>query len=498
MPALLTERLAELAPEARARYLDDKTTRGLFSSIVAELRREGGVISNLRWYTPRGAAADLRETTDTEVLLSGPAGTGKSIGVLERLFDLAVHNPGMRALIVRKTAKSLTSSALVTWKSKVVNQAVASEAVYFYGGSAEEPAQYRFWNGSKVMLAGMDNADKVMSTEYDFIFVQEAIELTQDDWERLLTRLRNGVLDHMQLVGDTNPSSNTHWLKVRCDAGTTRMLRSWHTDNPDLYDDDGALTPRGAQYLGILETLTGPRKARLLDGEWVGAEGLVYPEWDAQVHLVDPYPIPDSWPRWMSVDFGMGNPFVAQWWALDPDGVLVLYREIYETEKLVEDHARTILALTRDLPEGTDWMGTPTEELRRYPWVETPPQDIICDHDKEDRATLERHLGTTTRAAQKTVLDGIQKVSERLRPQGPTNQPRLVVMRDCVVERDPRLKEAGKPQCTAEEFDGYVWDLKAKERGKEQPLKVDDHGMDTTRYMVAELDLVPGGRVRVL
>jgi predicted transcriptional regulator len=40
------------------------------------------------------------------------------------------------------------------------------------------------------------------------------------------------------------------------------------------------------------------------------------------------------------VDFGYTNPFVMQWWAEDPDGRLYLYREIYRTRRLVEDHAK--------------------------------------------------------------------------------------------------------------------------------------------------------------
>jgi hypothetical protein len=42
------------------------------------------------------------------------------------------------------------------------------------------------------MIGGMDKPTKIMSSEYDFIYVQEAIELTETDWENLTTRLRNG------------------------------------------------------------------------------------------------------------------------------------------------------------------------------------------------------------------------------------------------------------------------------------------------------------------
>src|SRR3546814_15273055 len=91
------------------------------------------------------------------------------------------------------------------------------------------------------------------------------------------------------------------------------------------------------------DLLTGVQRQRLLDGRWVAAEGIIWPEFDPAVHLVDRFDIPDDWTRYWTVDFGYIHPFVAQWWAVDPDGVLYLYRELVHTKRLVEDHARQML-----------------------------------------------------------------------------------------------------------------------------------------------------------
>ena len=40
------------------------------------------------------------------------------------------------------------------------------------------------------------------------------------------------------------------------------------------------------------------------------------------------------------------------------------------------------------------------------------------------------------------------------------------------------------PICTEEEIESYVW---MHEGTKEQPVKKDDHGMDSTRYLVMHL-----------
>ncbi len=423
-------------------------------------------------YQPRGAAQELFGCQDSEVLISGPAGTGKSRAVLEKINAMALENPGMRGLMLRKTGVSFTSSGLVTWKRDVIPELRDVGAVEYYGGSREEPAQYRYANGSTVVLGGMDKASKIMSTEYDIIFVQEATELTLDDWESLTTRLRNGVVSFQQIIGDTNPAEDTHWLKKRCDAGMTLILHSRHEDNPVLYDDDGEQTKVGAAYISKLDVLTGVRKRRLRHGEWSSAEGVVYEEWDTAIHLVDPKDIPEDWPRYWAVDFGFTNPFVCQWWAEDPDGRLYLYREWYRTQWLVSEHVAAIISAVTD-DDGE--------------WIEPKPRAIVCDHDAEGRAQLVQALGLGTVSAKKAVADGIQAVKARLKVAG-DGRPRLYVMRDALIERDPLLVEATKPTSTVEEIGAYVWDQRPNRPPGEAPIKRDDHGLDCTRYVVAHLD----------
>lgn len=416
-------------------------------------------------YTPLGACKDLIESREPQVLVSGPAGTGKSRACLEKLHLSALLNPGMRGLILRKTQTSLTTSALVTWKRDVIPESREAGLVGFYGGSAEEPAQYRYSNGSVIVIGGMDKASKVLSTEYDLIYVQEAIELSEDDWETLTTRLRSEVISYQQLLADCNPAEDTHWLKQRCDQGRTKLLHSRHEDNPTLFID-GEMTTRGKRYIKSLDALTGVRYRRLRLGEWSSAEGVVYEEWDSAVHLIDPFPIPDSWVRYWSVDFGYTNPFVCQWWAEDHDGRLYLYRELYQTQRLVEDHAETMLKVSEDEPH---------------------PTAIVCDHDAEGRATLRKKLGLSTTGARKAVIDGIQAVQSRLKVQD-DGKPRLFIMRGALISPDPELIDAKRPLCTEQEIPGYVWDISENKPPKETPVKKDDHGCDAMRYMVMHLE----------
>lgn len=447
-------------------------------------------------YEPRGAALELFKNRTSELAICGPAGTGKSLACLYRLHLTALHNPDARFLIVRKTATSLGSTTLVTFENKVIKDAKKAGIVRWYGGSPREAPCYKYSNGSVIVVGGMDKPDKIMSSEYDIIFADEATELTLDDWEAMGTRLRNGALSWQQQIAACNPSYPTHWLRGRTEQGLV-MLTSRHRDNPAYVNPDGTYTSKGAAYLAKLDNLTGVRRSRLRDGTWAAAEGLVYDGWDDAVHLVDRLPSgAERWTRWWGIDFGYSNPFVLQCWAEDPDGGLWLYREIYKTKTLVEDHAAKILSLVRKPREGLGRKADPKQQAD-WEWTEPRPKAVICDHDAEDRATFERHSGITTKAAHKTISDGVQAVQARLKIQA-NGKTRIHVVRNSLVEADPELVEVKKPTCFADEIAGYVWPVGVKPDKREAPVKDDDHSMDTARYVVAHRDLGTRPGIRII
>lgn len=443
-------------------------------------------------YAPRGVCRDLFRCRDGEVLLAGPAGTGKSRACLEKLYLAALKYPNMRGIIIRKTLESLGSTALETWRKFIIPEAVATGNVFFYGGSKEEPAQYRFKNGSRVFICGMDKETRIMSSEYDIAYIQEAIELGETDWQNINSRLRNGIMPYQQIIADANPDMPTHWLKKRCDAGLTTMLHCKHTDNPVLFHPDGTMTERGAAYMARLDALTGVRYKRLKLGLWVAAEGMVYEEvWDESRHVVDRFDIPDSWTRYWSVDFGFIHPFVLQCWAEDPDGKLWMYREIYYTRRTVTEHTKHIMSI---VCPGGEWKHDDggNEYYDGGEWIEPRPSAVICDHDAENRETFERLIGFGTEPADKAVLSGIEAVSERF------SHDRIAYLRDSTVEIDTRQAEVSKPVRTVDEVPGYRWDLGGGRKVREEVVKVDDDGMDTTRYMVTYRDGTRGVGIRWL
>lgn len=449
-------------------------------------------------YEPRGAAQQLMSVRDDVVLMCGPAGTGKSLAALWKLHLAALQRPKLRGLIVRQTHASVTATTLVTFEEEVIAAALETGTVKWFGGSARKPPAYIYSNGSTITIGGLDKPIKWMGGQYDRVVVDEATEITTTALESLITRMRAKAQTYKQIILCCNPDHPKHWLHVRAQDGALPMLHSRHQDNPRYFDritdPDGTarfeMTAEGRSYIeGKLGKLTGVRRARLLLGQWAAAEGVVYEDWDDSVHLIDEMPAGwETWTRFWTVDFGFSNPFVCQMWAQDGDGRLYLYREIYMSRRLVEDHAKQIIGLVA--PGGTV---RPDGVLSHGDWCEPKPRTIICDHDAEDRATLERHLGLPTKAARKAPtagqkdLVGLQAAQARYKIQE-DGKPRIYYLRGCTHELDEQLRSAGLPTSTVDEITSYVWPPGVKPDQREHPVKENDHGMDAKRYLVAELD----------
>lgn len=466
----------------------------MVNTLKRKVKQTGKVHEHI--YAPRGGCKEVFDTQLEEVLISGPAGTGKSRACLEKLFAICMITPNTRGMILRKTLASLGSTALVTWRNFVIKEALATGKVVYYGGSSEEPAQYRFSNGSTVTIGGLDKPTRIMSSEYDIVYVQEATEITLDDLEMIKTRLRNWTISFQQLIMDCNPAGDKHWLKLRCNEGLSKLIESRHEDNPRLFNllPDGTyeVTERGAKYIAILDALTGVRYKRLRLGLWVSAEGIVYEEFDPAVHVLqwdydeegNRLPLPDDWPRYWVIDFGFAHPFVLQCFAEGPDGELYLYREIYHTQRIVDEHASQIMSIvTKEVMiKWYDHFNKVERERTDIEWIEPKPSAIICDHDAEGRRTFEKATGLGTQAAIKNVYEGIDAVKKRLMPAA-DGMPRLYVMADALVEKDQWLVDHLLPTCTEQEYAGYIWHKSPDGRIQDEPVKLDDHGMDGTRYL---------------
>lgn len=389
------------------------------------------------------------------MLLAGSAGGGKSSIAAEKVHGYCLRYPGAVGICLRKAREYASKSVVYALK-----RAIGDDPSVVYHKS---DMMFHYANGSRIFIAGMkDDAQRQAlrsingNGSADIIWAEEANALTEDDHNELLARLRGNAASWRQIIYSTNPDTPSHWIKRRLmDGREATVFLSQASDN----------THNPHEYLSTLKKLTGVMRMRMAEGKWIQAEGAVYDEFSDQIHVIDSFPIPDDWRRLRSIDFGYVHPFVCQWWAMDGDGRLYMYREIYMTKRTVHVHAQQI------------------KEYEDNGIIE----NTITDHDAEDRATLEEN-GIYSTAAIKEISPGIQAVKQRLQL-AEDGRPHLFLMRGALVEVDDSLESARRPISTQQEFASYVWPKTNDGKlSKDVPVKDFDHGMDTMRYLVMHVD----------
>lgn len=257
-----------------------------------------------RPYAPHAAQKTVWACRDPEVIVVGPADTGKTRTIFERIHYALERYAGARVLYARKTRESCTDTGLVTFEDRVLPPGHYLRK----GPKRDQRHSYKYTNGSELVVGGLDDLDKHRSSEYDWVYVQEVSEATEDDWENLLRAVtgRAGVLPYPQLIGDMNPEDPLHWAHQRCDRGAATEIYIGHEDNPSI-------TPA---RVAALSRMTGPRRQRYYLGKRVtDTEGSYYgallnqAREDGRIRALPPDP---ALPVYVAWDFGVSD-FTTLW-----------------------------------------------------------------------------------------------------------------------------------------------------------------------------------------
>ena len=400
-------------------------------------------------YSFYGANKDAIECTETEVLVIGPAETGKTIALLWKLHRLAFKYKDASLVIMRKTLTSTYGTVLQTFKEKILGE---DSPVKPYGG--EKPQWFDYPTGSRIWIAGMDKSTRILSAGHDAIMVNQPEELTLDEWETLTTRTtgRAGHIKYPQLMGDPNPAYPQHWMYTREDI--TRFY-SWHKDNPNLWDGEN-WTEQGMRTRAQLMKLTGVRRQRLFEGKAAQAEGVVYEQYNDAKHRIYEKDLPPMQRYVGGQDWGYTNPGFLGVFGIGWDGHVYLVAQVYRTG------------------EGIQWWAERAKELH----AEYRFESIQCGAEQPAYIASYQKEGLPAMAAFTDVLPGITNVQERL------DQDRLFLVRDSLRYADPELERDRLPMCIEDEFPAYVW----ADNKKDVPVKELDHGLDACRYALARID----------
>ena len=317
--------------------------------------------------------------------------------------------------------------------------------------------------GNWICCFGTDNANSHKSMTGATSFGWLANEVTLSHPTAIAQAFKRQSGEGSRVFMDTNPAWPKHPIKTDLIDKSGELLpsgrvrvKSWHF----TIDDNPSLSP---DYVEMIKSTTpsGYTYDRDINGKWVAASGVVYPDFNENIHVISQEAwqiilgteelFPLGWEPIGGIDFGFTNPFVYLLGAIDKDGRLYIFAEHYKSGVLYKDHAAEIKIMNKG------------RRIR-----------TVADHeDAQGRSEL-RKLGISTKAAQKAVKIGIQAVAKRL-----------------VVQADgrPRLYFVETVRETIREFGGYCWPPgKEGLNQKEEPLKKDDHGPDTVRYMIMDID----------
>lgn len=279
----------------------------------------------------------VNESRQRYVVLKGSAGSGKSVNIAQQLILKLSSKEfkGANLLCVRKIDESNRDSTFAELKTAIFR--IFGDAWERHWSVRESPLRLTCLDtGNSVIFRGMKDdrqREKVKSITSDkgkltWIWAEEATELTEEDFDILDDRLR-GRLDnpnlYYQMIATFNPVSSTHWLKGKFfDTPDVNVLAHTSTFKDNLFVD--------AQYKMRMERRRerDPEGYRVYAlGEWGLLGGQYFNNWSESLHVIKPFKIPDGWMRFRCMDWGSYHPYACYWIAVDYDGVMYVYRELY-------------------------------------------------------------------------------------------------------------------------------------------------------------------------
>ena len=418
-----------------------------------------------------GPQTSFLAATEQEVLYGGAAGGGKSYSLIAdpvRYFN----NPNARMLIVRRSTEELRE--LISVSKQLYPRAIPG--IKFM----ERDKTWVAPSGATLWMSYLDRDDDVMRYQgqaFNWIGFDELTQWPSSyAWSYMRSRLRTTRASGLPLYmrATSNPGGPGHsWVKrtfidpnnpndafwATDEEGETICWPSGHSragdplfkrkfipatlfDNPYLSDD--------GMYEANLLSLPEHQRRQLLEGDWDINEGAAFPEFTRRVHVVEPFDIPKSWPRFRAADYGYGSYSAVLWFAVAPDEQLIVYRELYVSKVLATDLADIILDLE-------------SEDNIRYGVL-----DSSLWHKRGDTGpSLAEQMivkGCRWRPADRSKgsrVSGKNELHRRLQMDEFTEQPRIVFFNNCynTIAQLPSLPlDKNNPEDVDTKSEDHIYD----------------------------------------
>ena len=301
-----------------------------------------------------GPQTEFLAAPEREVFYGGARGGGKSYAMLIDPLRYC-HKENHRALLIRRTMPELRD--LINHSQRLYSRA-------FPGAKwREQEKEWRFPSGAKIEFGyaeNMTDALRYQGQSYTWIGIDELPQYPSPDiYNFLRSSLRSvdpNIPVYMRATG--NPGNvGSQWVKemfvdpidpntafnieIVTPSGpkyiTRRFIPAKLQDNPYLMQTD--------DYFAMLSSLPEVQRKQFLDGNWDAFSNAAFPEFDREIHVVEPFEVPKGWQRFRAADWGYSSPACCLWFAIDYDNNLWAYRELY-TQKITADvFAKKVLEL---------------------------------------------------------------------------------------------------------------------------------------------------------
>ena len=375
------------------------------------------------------------------LICDGAVRSGKTSIMMWAFISWAMDNfSGQRFGICGKTVDSASKNIIVPFTS----MSLAKERYIIRWRRSEKILEVRKGAVTNLfeVFGGKDESSftLIQGRTLAGVLLDEVVLMPRSFVEQAMTRCS---VDGAKLWFSCNPGSPQHWFYTewiqKRKERNALYLHFRMTDNPGL--SEKTIARYEAMFTGVF-------RQRYIDGEWVLAEGLIYPVF-GEDRIV---PTEErQYSRYVvSMDYGILNPTAMLLWGFC-DGVWYQVKEYYHSgretgrQKTDEEYYEDLEQLVGDLPA----------------------EDLIIDPSAASFiALVKRKKRFRVRKAKNEVLGGIQKTAAAI-------QQGKILVNDCCKE-------------TIKEYGLYSWDPKADDA----PIKENDHAMDATRYFVNTMDIM--------
>ncbi len=299
---------------------------------------------------------------------------------------------------------------------------------------------------SKIGFKSCDQGrEKFQGTSLDYVWFDE--EPPYDIYEECIMR----VLDRRgEVWGTMTPLKGLTWVYEEIYLNKSNNPEVWHihiewADNPFLNKKEVEL---------LTKTLSSDSVDSRRFGNFSADSGLVYPEFDSNLHIVEPFSVPSEWQDNIAIDPGLNNPLACLFFAVDYDGNIYVVGEHYEAGRDIEYHTEKIFALADKLNWHRDSKG------RLSALIDSASKQHTLAYSKSVAELFYEKGIVVNPNVNKDMFSGIARVKEYLkaRPQ------KLFIFKNCVN--------------LIRELKSYWWS------NGDNPKKVDDHTLDALRYYI--------------